>query len=500
MALPLSGPITSTMILAELGFTSPSDVLRNVIQKPNGRLQVMVNNVWVNLNMCSPYLPSEVSPYIVASDWYGYNHTTAGVTNVSISGNLTVSVGDTITYTATLSGTNFTNAAIAWYKFESDHWSQVGTGSSVAITWATPANAKIKAMVSNSCSGVTVETERNIIWQCTAPTEVNIFGPGSLETGQEATYYVLSHNGSNTAVSIEWFFTGPVTIISGRYSDAIKINCTSTGLVTLRAKVTNHCGYAYSVYQAIYPTTPTVYHNSTALTLNITKIGCPPGTTPETVEVITTDGQFKSTESVAKANELRDAWMAEQAQNGQCFINTPVYNSEYWHGFKQRNDCPPGYTGGWANLTANYGQFTSTINVADANAQRDTWLQAQANSSGVGCFDFGPPPCGLTVNSVTLNVTSGNYVNNYMLPFTAVVNVSATGYYTLEVDYFGVGVSWGQTFTVGNNNFSWNLPLGNLNASIPSGGQYSGKLNGRAYSSCHSLSVETGFIVYTFTP
>lgn len=502
MALPLSGAITSTMILAELGFTSPSDVLRNVIQKSNGRLQVMVNNVWVNLNMCSPYLPSEVSPFVVASDWYGYNHTEAGVTNVNISGETTVSVGDGITYTATLSGSNFTNAAIAWYKFENNFWSQVGTGSSVYIVWATPANAKVKAIVSNSCSGVTVETERDIIWQCTPPTEVNIYGPGTLETGQEADFYILSHNGSNTAVQYEWILTGPVNIISGQFASVIKINCTASGLVTLQAKVINHCGTGYSNVQSITATTPIVTHDSTALTTNITKVGCPSGTTPETVEVIATAGQFKSTESVAKANELRDAWMAEQAQSGECFLDTPIYQSEYWHGFKQRNNCAVGYTGGWANLTANEGQFTSTINLADANAQRDAWLQSQANSSGVGCFNWNPTECLYTVNSISIVVTSGQYNDtNYMLYFQLEIAVSAASDYTIVAQFGSPLCRYEVSYPLGGLSYvGGGLDLRTLNASMPSGGQYHGPLEITVSSSCHSKYKEGGLITYSHTP
>lgn len=51
-----------------------------------------------------------------------------------------------------------------------------------------------------------------------------------------------------------------------------------------------------------------------------------------------------------------------------------------------KNDCSVGSAGNTITLTANANQFTSTISIADANAQADSWLatnvQAYANNSG----------------------------------------------------------------------------------------------------------------------
>lgn len=51
-----------------------------------------------------------------------------------------------------------------------------------------------------------------------------------------------------------------------------------------------------------------------------------------------------------------------------------------------KNDCAAGVIGSSVTLTANANQFVSTISVADANAQADSWLaanvQAYANNAG----------------------------------------------------------------------------------------------------------------------
>jgi hypothetical protein len=56
-----------------------------------------------------------------------------------------------------------------------------------------------------------------------------------------------------------------------------------------------------------------------------------------------------------------------------------------------KNDCSGGYSGSVVTLTANAGQFVSSLSAAHANSQADSWLaanvQAYANASGTCTLD-----------------------------------------------------------------------------------------------------------------
>lgn len=60
----------------------------------------------------------------------------------------------------------------------------------------------------------------------------------------------------------------------------------------------------------------------------------------------------------------------------------PTFSSEASQKVLTKNDCPSGQHGTAVTVTAAEGQFTSTVSQADANAQRDAWMQAQANING----------------------------------------------------------------------------------------------------------------------
>lgn len=63
MALPLSGPISASMIRTELGI--PSQAPFSIDSAENG--------TYIALNTCSAYLPSPSNPAAI-SEWYGYCH------------------------------------------------------------------------------------------------------------------------------------------------------------------------------------------------------------------------------------------------------------------------------------------------------------------------------------------------------------------------------------------------------------------------------------------
>ena len=63
MTLPLSGPLSMSMINTELGRTATSLI----------SLDSASNGVYATINTCSPYYPLSANPESI-SEWYGYNH------------------------------------------------------------------------------------------------------------------------------------------------------------------------------------------------------------------------------------------------------------------------------------------------------------------------------------------------------------------------------------------------------------------------------------------
>jgi len=325
MALPLTGTITSAMILTELGFTGSGNVLRNVVQKPGGILQVLVNSTWVNLNMCSPYLPTPVPPYIVPTHWYGYDHGTTGVETITISGDTTIDAGQTVTYTATLTGENLTGVILTWSKFAGGAWvDNIGTGSSVTITWTDPRDAKVRVIASNICNLNIVQKELNITYNCAPALSGDPYIGGTLEVNK--SYDVWPVNGSgivgepgNTRLGISFFWEvfGSVQLVSGQGTNkaVIRATATSTGNI-VRVTITS-CGTSITssniTFDAASPVT--VQYND-AQSRDIQKI-CDSGQIGSIVTVVRAAGTHSSANSdpvaaKAEANAAAIAWLYTQ--------------------------------------------------------------------------------------------------------------------------------------------------------------------------------------------
>ena len=96
-------------------------------------------------------------------------------------------------------------------------------------------------------------------------------------------------------------------------------------------------------------------------------------------------GQFVSNNSVADANNQRDFWMQQEANNNGFCIWCPDNRGH----FAQRNNCPSGQEGSWVDVyyPGNLCDFSSTISKQDAENKLSAWLtgsnaQAIANANG----------------------------------------------------------------------------------------------------------------------
>jgi len=451
MALPTSGTITSADILSELGFTGSGNVLRNVVQKPGGILQVLVNSTWVNLNMCSLYLPIPVAPYIVPTHWYGYDHGTTGVELLTISGDTTIDVGQTVTYTASITGENLTGVVLTWSKFAGGAWvDNIATGTSVSITWVDPRDAKVRVIASNICNLNIVQKELNISYNCTPALSGDPYIGGTLEVNK--SYDVWAVNGSgivgepgNTRLGISFFWEvfGSVTLVSGQGTSkaVIKATATSTGNI-IRVTITS-CGTSITssniTFDASSPV-PVQYNDSQSR--DIQKI-CDGGQIGSIVTVTRAAGTHSSanpnpTTAKAEANAAAIAWLYTQdainvAQAEGTCGDTPSVPNDRMSQLFTRNNC-----GTQFGSTVEYVVQAGTYRAADkaaANtlAQNDIDANGQnfANNTGT-CSSV---ICTEIVNSLSFSL--GSSFTNGIISGTYTVNVSKAGIYRLKLFFTG---------------------------------------------------------------
>ena len=403
MALPLSGIITSAMILTELRIAGSGNILYNIIRKPSGILQVKVNNDWVNLNMCSPYLPSEIPAYIVATDWYGYDHGTSGVETLTITGDTTIDVGQTVTYTATVTGDNLSGVVLTWYKFEVDSWSpSLGTGTTNTITWTDPRDAKVKVVASNICNLNIVEKIIDITYNCVAITGDPYVG-GTFAVGQPFDIYIVNAlpdivghpNNTRLGITYFWEVTGSVSIVSGQGTNKLTVNPTAVSPnLNVRVTIGSCGGTVTSGYITFSSATPITYTYNDAQSRSIQK-QCPSGQIGSYHTVTRDANTHVSTNpdpvaAKAEANAEAVAWLyGQEAQNiansaygGNCGSIPPVPN-DYRSGTYTKY-CTSG-TGTQVTLVVPAGTYYAGDKTT-ANTLADNYISAngQANANAQG--------------------------------------------------------------------------------------------------------------------
>ena len=494
MALPLTGTITSAMILTELGYTSTGNVLKNIIVKPGGILQVSVNDIWINLNMCSPYLPKIISPYIVPTDWYGYNHNTTGVEILSISGDTTIDENQTVTYTATITGDNLNGVILTWYKFEVDSWSlALGTGSSVTVTWKDPRNAIIKVVASNICNQNIVNKELPITYNCVPVTSGAPYVTGTKYVNVPFEVYALNSEGiidwNVLGRTFIWEATGPVTIVSGQGTSKVVLRPFGTTLCTIRLTVIS-CGNTYSsFYEPFTPiNTPDPIYYNTQQTRVVQK-QCPSGLIGSYITVVRAAGTHSSNVSVTDANNQAIAWLngtdgqlaANNDPSGTCGSVAQIGNER--RSGKYTKYCTTGVGTEVETWVASNSYFAPTL--AEANQLADNYIAANGQNNANEQGSCVGEDCRLII-SVNTTITA---INAGYIQTNVVISVTATGTYLVRQNFIGeipVNFSSYQTLTL---NAGSNSIVLNLNAS-GTGILYT-SVNGECNNVVHSLSTIT---------
>jgi len=383
-----TGKIGSGDIVREMDKPTSMMKLNKRYNAATGMIEVLIDDVWTPCNPCSQNLPQTNPPHRY-TDFYNYNHHAGSVSSITISGDDAVDSGQSVTYTATLSGDNTTGAIITWYKFDNGSWSaSLGTGTSKTITWVKPINGLVRVVVTGLCNGEVKETTIPITWNCTPPSSAGYIYQASANEYKNAqlTYYLLDADGSNTNRVVTWEATNGTTIIT-HTDTSVTVLFSNLGLTRIRAIITNYCGSHQTDIFVTVINNPNPTVGNTAWSGTKTKNDCTTGN--GTAVSLSIGANVFYGMDLAEANAARDAWLQQQANaQGQC---TTEFQSDPFSGQIQKNDCTTG-TGSWVSLNASAGQFTSTVSVADANTQRDAWLQAQANAQGT-CGSDPTPTC-----------------------------------------------------------------------------------------------------------
>jgi len=511
MALPLTGTITSAMILTELGYTSTGNVLKNIVVKPGGILQVSVNDIWINLNMCSPYLPKTISPYIVPTDWYGYNHNTTGVEILSISGDTTIDENQTVTYTATVTGDNLNGVILTWYKFEVDSWSlALGTGSSVTVTWKDPRNAIIKVVASNICNQNIVNKELPITYNCIPVTSGAPYVTGTKYVNVPFEVYALNSEGiidwNVLGRTFIWEATGPVTIVSGQGTSKVVLRPFGTTLCTIRLTVIS-CGNTYSsFYEPFTPiNTPDPIYYNTQQTRVVQK-QCPSGLIGSYITVVRAAGTHSSNVSVTDANNQAIAWLngtdgqlaANNDPSGTCGSVAQIGNER--RSGRYTKYCTTGVGTEVETWVASNSYFAPTL--AEANQLADNYIAANgqnnANEQGSCVGD----DCGLVVN-----VTATYIIYPSRVYILVSFSVTKFGNYTIAAKFTGISglTSYVTYFNGYTPNFALSIPASGTGQFIIT---VSGECNSVVYTSpvitvsgtteCSNLSYRSSSITSTY--
>jgi hypothetical protein len=490
MALPLTGTITSAMILTELGYTSTGNVLKNIVVKPGGILQVSVNDIWVNLNMCSPYLPKIISPYIVPTDWYGYNHNTTGVEILNITGDTTIDENQTVTYTATATGDNLNGVILTWYKFESNSWSlALGTGSSVTVTWIDPRNAIIKVVASNICNQNIVNKELPITYNCVPVTSGAPYVTGTKYVNVPFEVYAINSGGiidwNVLGRTFIWEVTGPVDIVSGQGTSKVVLKAFGTTLCTVKLTIIS-CGNTYSSFNEPFTPVSTpdpVYYNTQQT--RVVQKQCPSGLIGSYITVVRAAGTHSSNVSVTDANNQAIAWLngtdgqlaANNDPSGTCGNVLQVGNER--RSARYTKYCTSGVGTEVETWVASNSYFAPTL--AEANQLADNYIAANgqnnANEQG-SCVE---DDCGLVINvdnSYTVISNSlGTSINNSIS-----FSVTKSGTYTIDVKFTGRPGLTSYTFfyQAGSNNQLISIPASGTGQIIIT---VSGNCNSKVYTS-----------------
>lgn len=212
-----------------------------------------------------------------------------------------------------------------------------------------------------------------------------------------------------------------------------------------------------------YDFTPTngIFLNKTK-TGQFTKNNCSGSTQGTSIIYTVSGGTYTgSTQSAADTlaqNDINTNGQAYANANGTCVV-VQQFSSAIFAQNVQKNDCGANYGGTFVYVQYPYGQFTSLISQADANAQAVLAAQLQANSQGT-CV-YAPPVSGgcllagqqiiiddqLNTKSIEFfkvgdlvwtfneNISSLNNNQSKLSKVSSVYNVITKGWYKITIKY-----------------------------------------------------------------
>ena len=163
---------------------------------------------------------------------------TVEVSSISITGSTSAEVGDSITYTASVSPSNADNKAVTWSISSGASYATITSqnDSSCTVKFNSAGSVTIKATADDG-SGTTATRTVSVTKPDVPVTSITISGSSSAEVGDTKTYSVSVSPSNATDKGITWSISSGsnrATIIS-QSNTSCTVSFTAAGSVTLRA-------------------------------------------------------------------------------------------------------------------------------------------------------------------------------------------------------------------------------------------------------------------------
>ena len=163
---------------------------------------------------------------------------TVSVSSISISGSTSAEVGDSITYTASVSPSNADNKAVTWSISSGASYATITSqnDSSCTVKFNSAGSVTIKATADDG-SGVSATRTVSVTKPDVPVTSITISGSSSAEVGDTKTYTVSVSPSNATDKGISWSISSGssrATIIS-QSNTSCTVSFTAAGSVTLKA-------------------------------------------------------------------------------------------------------------------------------------------------------------------------------------------------------------------------------------------------------------------------
>ena len=197
---------------------------------------------------------------------------TVSVSSISISGSTSAEVGDSITYTASVSPSNADNKAVTWSISSGASYATITSqnDSSCTVKFNSAGSVTIKATADDG-SGVSATRTVSVTKPDVPVTSITISGSSSAEVGDTKTYTVSVSPSNATDKGISWSISSGssrATIIS-QSNTSCTVSFTAAGSVTLKATADDGYGeydtHTITVSEPDIPVTSITISGSTSV-------------------------------------------------------------------------------------------------------------------------------------------------------------------------------------------------------------------------------------------